>query len=194
MEFSSELWFVRNGLNRYGPSSVPSKFLKIFRASFTGKQRPLKTYYNPRHFSLQNPQANVKKRFTEFLLRAGKVTINPNNSSFPQNGYAGSGLPQGPFLENNLFPLKVGLSHRVLQGAAQKGAQFYFIIAVLRTLFSCSEMSLFSLKTCTPPEGTPLKHSLFKMGFCQWAEMGPKVGFWVHKWVQSGSKPTVHPL
>ena len=23
--------------------------------------------------------------------------------------YAGSGLPQGPFLENNLFPLKVGL-------------------------------------------------------------------------------------
>ena len=28
------------------------------------------------------------------------------------------------------------------------------------------------------------------MGFCQWAEMGPKVGFGVQKWVKSGSKPT----
>ena len=56
--------------------------------------------------------------------------------------YAGSGLPQGPFLENTLFPLKVG----------------------------------------------------FKMGFCKWAEMGPKVGFGVQKWVKSGSKPTFHPL
>ena len=28
------------------------------------------------------------------------------------------------------------------------------------------------------------------MGFCQWAETGPKVGFWVQKWVKSGSKPT----
>ena len=45
--------------------------------------------------------------------------------------------------------------HRVLQGAAQRGAQFYFIFAVLRTLFSCSEKSLFSLKTCTPVQATP---------------------------------------
>ena len=28
------------------------------------------------------------------------------------------------------------------------------------------------------------------MGFCQWAEMGPNVGFGVQKWVQSGSNPT----
>ena len=34
----------------------------------------------------------------------------------------------------------------------------YFIFAVLRTLYSCSEMSFFYLKTCTPPEGNPLKH------------------------------------
>ena len=45
--------------------------------------------------------------------------------------------------------------HLVLQGAAQRGAQFCFIFTVLRTLFSCSEMSLFSLETCTA-----LKHSL----------------------------------
>ena len=31
------------------------------------------------------------------------------------------------------------------------------------------------------------------MGFCQWAEMGPKVGFGVQKWVKSGSKPTFDP-
>ena len=46
-------------------------------------------------------------------------------------------------------------SHRVLQGAAQRGAQFYFIFAVLRTLFSCSEMSFVALKTCTPLKATP---------------------------------------
>ena len=32
------------------------------------------------------------------------------------------------------------------------------------------------------------------MAFCQWAEMGPKVGFWVQKRVKSGSKPTFDPL
>ena len=41
--------------------------------------------------------------------------------------------------------------HRVLQGAPQRGAQFDFIFAVLRTLFSCSKMSLFHLKTCCKP-------------------------------------------
>ena len=30
--------------------------------------------------------------------------------------YAGSGLPQGPFLENNLFPLKVGLKWVLVHG------------------------------------------------------------------------------
>ena len=30
----------------------------------------------------------------------------------------------------------------MLQGAAQRGAQFYFIFPVLRTLFSCRKMSL----------------------------------------------------
>ena len=40
--------------------------------------------------------------------------------------------------------LRLGPHHRVLQGAAQRGAQFYFIFAVLRTpFFSCSKMSLF---------------------------------------------------
>ena len=32
------------------------------------------------------------------------------------------------------------------------------------------------------------------MGFCKWAEKGPKVGFWVQRWVESGSKPTLNPF
>ena len=47
-----------------------------------------------------------------------------------------------------------------LRGRHRGGRQFYFILAVLRTLFSCSKMSLFCLKTCTPCEVNPLKHSL----------------------------------
>ena len=35
-----------------------------------------------------------------------------------------------------------------------------------------------------------------KVGFCQWAEMGPRVGFWLQTWFKSGSKPSFffHPL
>ena len=46
-------------------------------------------------------------------------------------------------------------SHRVLQGPARRGAQFYFIFAVLQTVSSCSIMSLFYFKTCAPVKGTP---------------------------------------
>ena len=31
------------------------------------------------------------------------------------------------------------------------------------------------------------------MGFCQWAEVGPKVGFWVQKRVKMG-QPTLDPF
>ena len=46
------------------------------------------------------------------------------------------------------------MTHRVLQGVAQRGAQFYFIFAVLRTLLSCSKMSLFYTLKLAPPEGS----------------------------------------
>ena len=48
----------------------------------------------------------------------------------------------------------------MLQGAAQRGARFHFIFAVLRALFSCSQMSLFHLKILHSREGSPLKHHL----------------------------------
>ena len=41
------------------------------------------------------------------------------------------------------------------RGRAQRGAQFYFIFAVLQTLFSCRKTSLVYLKSCTPMKGTP---------------------------------------
>ena len=45
---------------------------------------------------------------------------------------------------------------RVLQGAARRGAQFYLRFSGSPdTFFWCSEMSLFSLKICTPVKATP---------------------------------------
>ena len=41
------------------------------------------------------------------------------------------------------------------RGRHRGGRQFFFNFAVLRTLFSCSKMGLFYLKTCTPLKGTP---------------------------------------
>ena len=37
------------------------------------------------------------------------------------------------------------------------------------------------------PQG-PFWRTIY-LGFCQWAEMGPKVGFWVPKWVKVGRNP-----
>ena len=51
-----------------------SNFPRIFRASFRGRRRPEKIHQkNPRHFSMQNSQANTKKIVTKFFWRAGKV-------------------------------------------------------------------------------------------------------------------------
>ena len=40
--------------------------------------------------------------------------------------------------------------HRVLQGAAKRGAQLYFILAVLRALLSCGQWA-FSTLNLAPP-------------------------------------------
>ena len=48
-------------------------FSRTFRASFRERRRPEKFTKNPRHFSMQNSQANTKKIFTKFFWRAGKV-------------------------------------------------------------------------------------------------------------------------
>ena len=46
-----------------------------------------------------------------------------------------------PFHESLLC--SPGLFIECLRGVAQRGAQFYFMLAVLRTRLSCSNMSLF---------------------------------------------------
>ena len=48
-------------------------FSRTFRASFRGRWRPEKFTKNPRHFSMQNSQANTKKLFTKVFWRARKV-------------------------------------------------------------------------------------------------------------------------
>ena len=56
-------------------SEISPNFSRTFRASFRGKRRPEKFTKNPRHFSMQNSQANTKKIFTKSFWRAGKVII-----------------------------------------------------------------------------------------------------------------------
>ena len=56
-------------------SEFSPNFSRTFCASFRGRRRPEKFTKNPRHFSMQNSQANTKKIFTKFFWRAGKVTL-----------------------------------------------------------------------------------------------------------------------
>ena len=67
--------------SNFRPESCPEfcsefspNFSRTFRASFRGRRRPEKFTKNPRHFSMQNSQANTKKIFTNFFWRAGRVT------------------------------------------------------------------------------------------------------------------------
>ena len=56
-------------------SEFAPNFSRTFRASFRGRRRPEKFTKNPRHFSMQNSQANTKKIFTKVFWRAAKVRI-----------------------------------------------------------------------------------------------------------------------
>ena len=74
-------------------------------------------------------------------------------------------------------PLEI--SHRVLQGVAQRGSQFYFIVAVLRALFFMPEkMSLLYLKTSTPPEGNPPASSFLSLDII-WRVFHLSFVFWL---------------
>ena len=55
-------------------SEFSPNFSRTFRASFLGDRDQKKFTKNPRHFSIQNSQANAKKIFTKFFWRAGKVS------------------------------------------------------------------------------------------------------------------------
>ena len=60
---------------------------------------------------------------------------------------------------NSCFGAKDGRFHRVRQRAAERGAQRYFM-SRFSGPSSCSKMSPFYLKTCTPVKGNPMKHRL----------------------------------
>ena len=65
-----------NQLPNFAPNFTPN-FLRIFRGlfelRFVGDGDQKKFTKNPRHFSMQNSQANTKKIFTKFFWRAGEV-------------------------------------------------------------------------------------------------------------------------
>ena len=55
---------------------------------FVGDGDQKKFTKNPRHFSMQNSQANTEKIFTEFFWRAGKVINLENlNGGTPKGSY-----------------------------------------------------------------------------------------------------------
>ena len=66
--------FVPNFAPNFAPN-FPRIFRGFFVLRFVGDGDQKKFTKNPRHFSMQNSQANTKKIFTKFFWRAGKVTI-----------------------------------------------------------------------------------------------------------------------
>ena len=65
--------FVPNFAPNFAPN-FPRIFRGLFVLRFVGDEDQKKFSKNPRHFSMQNSQANTKKTFTKFFWRAGKVT------------------------------------------------------------------------------------------------------------------------
>ena len=64
--------FVPNFSPNFAPN-FPRIFRGFFVLRFVGDGDQKKFTKNPRHFSMQNSQANTKKIFTKLLWRAGKV-------------------------------------------------------------------------------------------------------------------------
>ena len=65
---------VPNFAPNFAPN-CPRIFRGLFALRFVGDGDQKKFPQNPRHFSMQNSQANTKKIFTKFFWRAGKVTF-----------------------------------------------------------------------------------------------------------------------
>ena len=64
--------FVPNFAPNFAPN-FPRIFRGLFVLRFVGDGDQKKFTKNPRHFSMQNSQANTKKIFTKVFWRAGKV-------------------------------------------------------------------------------------------------------------------------
>ena len=64
--------FVPNFAPNFAPN-FPRIFRGLFVLRFVGDGDQKKFTKNPRHFSMQNSQANMKKIFTKFFWGAGKV-------------------------------------------------------------------------------------------------------------------------
>ena len=65
--------FIPNFAPNFAPN-FPRIFRGLFVLRFVGDGDQKKFTKNPRHFPMQNSQANTKKIFTKCFWRAGKVT------------------------------------------------------------------------------------------------------------------------
>ena len=106
-----------------------------------------------RMFCLNSLRSMGDKRVVLANVPSFRFSFQGNMRTYPRFGFRSGGTSECSMYPRSEFWYR-RTSHRVLQGAAQRG-KFTFIIAALPTLFSCSKMSLFHLKTCTPLKGTP---------------------------------------
>ena len=91
--------FVPNFAPNVAPKFLRS-FLRSFRAPFRGKRRPERINQTSPLFSMQNVQADSKKKSTKVFWRAGGETVPPLNDPFSTLNVE---CLQGPFpLENAL--------------------------------------------------------------------------------------------
>ena len=120
------------------PQSVENKggsdlFLEILENLEILEIPPVKDPFRNDCFWSRNRMGGFRKGSscnTRFVLKAdiaiaSEVSISSKNSRFPRKENAA----------NQLLRNSPSWNHRVPQGSAQRGAQFYFMFAVLRTLF-----------------------------------------------------------
>ena len=123
---------------------------------FVGKGDQKKFTKNPRHFSMQNSQANANKIFTNFFWRAGKIT--KERSFYPsqnQNSLGGTSAEQnwggGVFTYSWSFFAYIFAYSPLIREAPDT---FNFLRHVMRAIWSgrpkCSHR-------CVSLKGTPLK-------------------------------------
>ena len=87
--------FVPNFAPNFAPN-FPRIFQGFFVLCFVGNGDQKKFTKNPRHFSMQNSQANTKKVFTKYFWRAGKVRLSAELAETTETAKKSHGLPPPP--------------------------------------------------------------------------------------------------
>ena len=144
----------------FAPNFAPN-FPRIFRGlsvlRFVGDGDQKKFTKNPRHFSMQNSQANTQKIFTKFFWRAGKVTILTNTSCKSTCLYNGPRLLGRLPCRTKLPPKNFNLTRKTVWKTRKKIRKtirnvFEKCLAPLRPLKIISPALFTKFKSFSPPK------------------------------------------